>query len=55
MLVATFKLRNLTKGTARYEEVPAKDADVVIGALYIRKTALADRIPEVITVTIAED
>ena len=52
MMTATFKLRNLTKGTARYEETTEP---AIIGTIYVRKTALNDKIPENITVTITEN
>ena len=52
MIVATFRLRNLTKGAARYEETSSPAA---IGTLYIRKDSLDGKVPETITVTVTED
>ena len=46
----TFKKEKETKNTVRYQE--QSDGDVVIGPLYIQKSALGEKSIEIISVTI---
>jgi hypothetical protein len=55
----TFVLEKETKGAVRYQEVNAEgkaieQAESVVGTIYLRKTALDGKIPQRVTVTIAE-
>ena len=49
----TFKQEKETKNTVRYQE--QSDGDVVIGPLYVQKSALGDNPPEELSITIEVD
>ena len=49
----TFKQEKETKNTVRYQE--QNDGDVVIGPLYVQKSALGDNPPEELSITIEVD
>ena len=48
----TFGKEKETKNTVRYQELPSDGADIVIGPLYVQKSALSAGIPEKISITI---
>ncbi len=47
-----FKFEKETKNTVRYQEQAAPDSSVVIGPLYIQKSALDQTPPQEISVTV---
>jgi hypothetical protein len=49
----TFKQEKETKNTVRYQE--QGDGDIVIGPLYVQKSALGDNPPEELSITINVD
>jgi hypothetical protein len=51
-LVLEFVRERETKGTWRYQEVESGDGEPAVGSLYVQKSALGDRPPDKLRVTI---
>lgn len=54
-LQVVFAFDKSTKNTHRYMEQTAKDADPVVGMLYVQKKALGDNPPNTLKVTISTE
>jgi len=50
-----FNFEKETKGTLRFKEVVAENEEMVVGTLYVRKSALKEEKPEKLVVSIKSE